>query len=142
MEGPRAAVDVITLTYNMAIVNSILQHPDIWKDIAPEGVVPFDICAVPGVVHFLVNDGNGVISFQQFRDGVKIHPNIVPSKRGKRAYAAIEESIQLAFESGCPCIYAEIEPRLKHVSMLARKLGFNLLESGERDLFIKRKLDS
>ena len=142
MEMSRAANDMIRRTYDMDMVNSILQHPDIWRDIAPEGIEPFDPPYLPSVLYFIVNDGDGVITFHAFRDGLLIHPNILPSKRGKLAYDAVEESIQMVFEAGWSCIYAEIYPKLRHVVMFARTLGFRLLESGKRDLFIRRLLNS
>ena len=142
MEDSRAAADVITLTYNMEIVNSILQHPDIWKDIAPDGVEPFDIWDLPNQVYFLINDGDGVVIVHPFKDSCKIHPTILPDKRGKLAYEAVEEVCQNLFDYGYASIYAEIDPNLRHVVMFARKLGFRLLESGNRDLFIRRNLDS
>lgn len=133
---------MIRQTFNMYAVNQVLTHPDIWKDIAPEDVAPFDTPYLPGVVYFLVNDDDGVIMFYAFRDGFKIHPNILPSKRGRLAYIAVEESIQCMFNAGHQCIYAEIDPKLRHVVMFAKQLGFRLLELGDRDLFIRRKLDS
>lgn len=133
---------MIRQTFDMQAVNQVLTHPDIWKDIAPEYVQPFDTPYLPGVVYFLMNDDDGVIMFSVFRDGFKIHPNILPSKRGRLAYIAVEESIQCMFNAGHQCIYAEIDPKLRHVTLFARQLGFRLLESGDRDLFIRRKLNS
>lgn len=133
---------MIRQTFDMDIVNSVLQHPDIWKDIAPQGMQPFEAPYRPDVLYFLVNDGDGVITFHAFRDGLKIHPNILPSKRGKVAYDAVEESIKTVFENDWQCVYAEIDPKLRHVTLFARQLGFRLLESGSRNLFIRRNLDS
>ena len=133
---------MITRTFNMDMVNSILTHPDIWKDIAPIGVDPFDIPMPHDVVFFEILNGQGIISFHEFRDGLKIHPVVLPESRGKQAYIAIEESIKLMFDFGWHSIYAEIDPRLRHVTLAARHLGFRLFESGDRDLFIRRKLNS
>ena len=133
---------MITRTFNMDMVNSILTHPDIWKDIAPIGVDPFDSPYKADVLYYLVNDGDGIITFHRFREGLKIHPNILPSKRGKHAYQAIEEAIKLMFDFGWHSIYAEIDPRLRNVTMAAKHLGFRLLESGDRNLFVRRKLNS
>lgn len=140
MEVSRRANDVITPTCDMEIINPILRH--IWKDIAPVGVEPFDVPYSKDVTYFLVNDCDGVIVFHRFRDGVKIHPNILPHKRGKSAYNAVEDSIVLMFDNNWPCIYAEIDPKLRHVVMFARQLGFRLLERSDRDLFIRRNLNS
>lgn len=133
---------MIRQVFDMDAVNLVLTHPDIWKDIAPQFAQPFDAPYLPCVLYFLVNDGDGVIMFHPFREGLKIHPNILPSKRGRVAYIAVEESIQAMFEDGCPCIYAEIDRKLRHVALFARQLGFRLLESAGRDLFIRRNLDS
>lgn len=133
---------MIRQTFDMDAINSILHHPDIWRDIAPDGCASFDMPYCPDVLYYLINDGDGVITFHPFREGLKIHPNVLPSKRGKLAYIAVEESIQLMFDQGCPSIYAEIDPKLRHVVMFARQLAFRLLESGNRDLFIRRNLDS
>ncbi len=133
---------MIRQTFDMDAVNQVLTHPDIWKDIAPDFVSPFDTPHLPGVMYFMVNDGDGVIMFHGFREGLKIHPNILPSKRGRLAYIAVEESICCMFDNGWPCIYAEIDPKLRHVTLFARQLGFRLLESGDRDLFIRRRLHS
>ncbi len=137
MSGP--ANVMIRRTYDMDAVNHILTHPDIWKDIAPEDQLPFDVPYLPSVLYFLVNDGDGVITFHRFRDGLMIHPNILPSKRGKLAYDAVEESIQMVFENGWSSIYAQIDPKLKHVTLFARQLGFKFLGN---DLFIRRSLNS
>ena len=90
-----------------------------------------------------MNDDDGVITFHVFRDGVKIHPNILPEKRGRIAYEAVEEACQAVFDEGVQCIYAEIPHALRNVTLFARQLGFKLLESGpSEDLFIRRNLDS
>ncbi len=133
---------MIRQTYDMEAVNLVLTHPDIWKDIAPEHIKPFDTRYLPYVTYFMVNDDAGVIMFHPFREGVKIHPNILPSKRGRIAYIAVEESIQNMFDAGYMSIYAEIDRKLRHVTLFARRLGFRLLESGTKDLFIRRRLDS
>ena len=124
---------MITETQDMVAVNEILKHPDIWKNIAPEGVEPFDTPYVPELIYHLVNDGDGVIVYHEFRDGLKIHPNML--RRGKMAYQAVEDSIQM---TGVNHIYAEIDPKLRHVVMFARRWGFTLLESGDRDLFVRQ----
>ena len=132
---------MITQTQNMDLVNSILRDPGIWYDIAPQGVEPFDSTYSTGLVYFLVNETDGVIIYHPFRDGMKIHPNIIPGKRGKKTFDAIEQSIQRVLEY-YHCIYAEIDPALRHVTWLARHLGFTLLEHNDRDLFVRRKYDS
>lgn len=143
---PRAAddleINMIRQVFDMEQVNLVLTHPDIWMDIAPQHIEPFDTRYLPCVTYFMVNDDDGVILFHPFRDGTKIHPNILPAKRGKLAYEAVEESIQSMFEWGYSSIYAEIDPKLRHVTLFARRLGFRLLESGTRDLYIRRNLDS
>jgi len=133
---------VITETHNMDIVNSILQHPKIWADIAPRGITAFDIWHKPGLVYHLVGDGDGVIIYNPYRDGVEIHPNILPKHRGKQAYKAVEKSIQMVFGCGIRAIYCEIDPCLRHVTMFARALGFKRMEHKDRDLFVRFKLDS
>ena len=133
---------MIRQTFDMDQVNMVLTHPDIWKVIAPDFLQPFDTAYLPNVIYLMVNDGDGVIMFHPFRDGLKIHPNILPSKRGRLAYIAVEQSIQKMFDNGYVNIYAEIDPKLRNVIMFARRLGFRLLESGDRDLFIRRRLNS
>ena len=133
---------MITQIDNMDIVNSILSHPDIWSSIAPMGVEPFEVAYIPGVIYLLVNDGDGIIAFHPFRDGMKIHPNFPKKNRGKLAYLAVEDACQMMFRSGYVSLYAEIDRSLTHVVRFAKNLGFNLLESGDRDVFIRRKLDS
>ena len=129
---------MITSTTNMDIVNSILSIPEIWNEISPEGVEPFDVPYEPGVVYFLINDIDGVVIYHQYRDGLKIHPNVVPGRRGKEAFQAIEETIQAMFALGHRVIYAEIDPTLKHLVWTAKHMGFRLIEQGERDLFVRR----
>lgn len=133
---------MIRQTYDMEQVSMVLAHPAIWKDIAPANAVPFDAPYLPNVVYFMVNDGDGVIMFHPFRDGVKIHPNILPSKRGRIAYIAVEESIKSMFDEGYESIYAEIDYKLKHVIRFAKHLKFKHLEDGDRLLLIRRNLDS
>ena len=133
---------MIRQTFDMEQVNMVLAHPAIWKNIAPVNSVPFDAPYLPNVVYFMVNDGDGVIMFHPFRDGMKFHANILPAKRGRIAYIAGEEAIQAMFDAGHISIYAEVDRKLRHVSLYARHLGFRLLESGARDLFIRRRLDS
>ena len=133
---------MIRQTFDMDAVNLVLTHPALWEDIAPRHMLPFDTPYLPDALYFLVNDNNGVVIAHPFRDGCKIHPNILPEHRGKRAYEAVEEVCQTLFDYGYPSIYAEIDRELRHVTLFARQLGFRLLESGDRDLFIRRKLDS
>ena len=133
---------MIRQTFDMDAINSILHHPDIWKDIAPDGCEPFDTPYCPDILYYLVNDGDGVITVHPFRDSCKVHPNFPMNRRGKVAYDAVEEVCQKLFDLGYPSIYAEIDRKLRHVTLFARQLGFRLLESGNRDLFIRRNLDS
>lgn len=131
---------MITLTEDMEVVNSILQNAEIWKDIADEGVAPFDIPHKPELLYYLVNKTEGVIIVHTFREGCKIHPNILPDKRGVSAYKAVEEVCQELFALGIPSIYAEIDRQLKHVSLFARHLGFKMIGLRDRGLFIRTNL--
>ena len=131
---------MITQTFNMDIVNSILSHPSIWPEISD--VEPFDVAYMPDVLYFLMNEADGVVIFHPFRDGCKIHPNVIPEKRGKAAYKAVDDACKEMFSRGYPCIYAEIDRKLVHVIRFAKALGFNVLESNDRDLLVRRKLDS
>ena len=133
---------LITETDNMELVNSILCQPEIWRDIAPVGTEPFDTPYQPGFLYFLVNEVDGVIIYHPFLDGLKIHPNIIPEKRGKTAFDAVEESIQVVFDMGCKSIYAEIPPRFKHIVRFARQLQFVPCEYDGRDILVRRNLDS
>lgn len=133
---------MISETNNMELVNSILSHPDIWTDIAPIGIDPFDTPYMPECLYFLVNDADGVIIYHPFFDGLKIHPNIVPEKRGKAAFEAVEESIQAVFGMGCKNVYAEIDPDLKHVIWFARQLDFSFCSYDGRNIYVRRDLDS
>lgn len=130
---------MIRMTQNMDIVNSILSIPDVWQDIAPRDVEPFDVPYDSNTVYFLVNDADGVIIYHPFRDGWKIHPNFTPRKRGKKAFQAIEQSIQAMFECGEHVIYAEIDRGLPHVIWAAHYFGFKRIESNDRDLFVRRQ---
>jgi len=129
---------VIYQTYNMEVVNSILAHPSIWPEISD--VPLFDVPYHPDCVYFLM-DG-GVIIFHPFKDGMKIHPNVLPEKRGKAAYEAVEASIQEMFSRGYHSIYCEIALELRHIIRFAKDLGFRLLERGDRDVMVRRRMDS
>lgn len=131
---------MIRPTQDMTEVNRILHHPSIWKDIA-DGE-PFDTPYLPDVLYLMVNNDEGVITFHRFRDGLKIHPNILPEKRGKMAYQAVEDAIQYVFSLGWTTIYAEIDVRLRHVIRFAKDLGFNSIDVGSRNLLTRRRLDS
>ena len=126
----------------MELVNSILCIPEIWEEVAPEGVEPFETPYIPSCTYFLVNETEAVIIFHPFRDGTKIHPNFPKKHRGKIAYKAIEASCQEMFDRGYSSIYCEISVELKNVVHAAKHLGFKLLESGDRELFVRRRLDS
>lgn len=132
---------MIQLTEDMETINELLHDPDVWPAIAPVGVKPFDFGIVPGVLFYLVNDGDGAIMFHHFRDGWKIHTAFPIAKRGKLAYEAIEQSIQAMFADGWVNIYAEIDRDLRHVRHAAVALGFKLIERGERNLYVRRNLD-
>ena len=134
---------MISETCNMDLVNSILRVPEIWSAVSDEHTsIPFDTPYVRGCTYFLVNEVDGVIIFNPFRDGVEIHPNILPLKRGKDAYQAIEDSIQEMFKRGHSSIYAQIAVELKNVIQAAKHSGFRLLESSDREIFIRRRLNS
>lgn len=132
---------MISQTFDMELVNDIFHHPDIWQDIVPAGVSVFDVPYMPGVVYFLVNHTEGVIAFHPFMDGVKIHPNILPINRGKKAYQAVEESIVFMLKEHRN-IYAEISAELKHVIRFAKHLQFKVIDTGDRVLLIRRRMDS
>ena len=125
----------------MDLVNSILTHPDIWADISG-GLPEFDAPYMPNCLYFMVNDGDGVIIYNPFLDGMEIHPNFIPEKRGKYAYQAIEQTIQTVFSMGYKSIYAEIDVELIHVIRCAKHLGFNQLKVDNNVLLVRRKLDS
>ena len=133
---------MITQTTDMDIVSSILSDPSIWYSISPDGVEPFDVPYDSQCTYFLLDDSAGVVIFHPFRGGAKVHPNILPQYRGKLAFKAVEQCIQAMFGNGYQGIYAEIDPKLRHVTMFARQLGFRLLESGSRDLYVRWRLDS
>ncbi len=133
---------MIRQTNDMEAVNGILAHPDIWSQVAPEGIETFNMPYFGEWLYFIVNEDEGVIIFHPYLDGWKIHPNIIPERRGKAAFRAIDESVKAVFEMGCHSVYAEIDRSLKHVTWAAKQLGFNLLKSGDRDLFVRRNLDS
>lgn len=122
-------------------MNKILTDDDVWPAIAPKGVGPFQSMKLPEALYFLVNDGDGVIIYHPFRDGVKIHPNFLLEKRGGLAYKAIQESVQAIFEHGYSSIYAEIDKALRHVRFTAVSLQFTLLEKGSRYLYVRRRLN-
>lgn len=132
---------MITETYDMDIVNQVFQHPDIWKHIAPADIEPFDVPIMANCIYHLVNDGDGVIVYHWFRDGLKIHPSILPEKRGKMAYQAVEDSIQMVIDQCARTIYCEIDADLKHVIRFAKALKFRVIETGDRILLVRRKLD-
>ena len=131
---------MITRTFNADLVNSILSDPVIWEAISP--VPYFESPHLPECLYFMVNEGDGVIIAHPFRDSLKLHPNILPKYRGRIGYQAIEDTCQELFAMGYPCIYVEIDRSLRHIALCARQLGFKLLESNERDIFIRRNLDS
>lgn len=131
---------VITATRNMDVVNEILSVPEIWEAIS-DGIPLFEMPYMPDVTYFLVNERDGVIIFHPFRDGVKIHPNIVPEKRGRLAYQAVEAACQ-EMHKIYRNIYAEIAPELVHIIRFAKHLGFRHLQSGDRELLVRRRLDS
>lgn len=133
---------MIRLTLNAKEVDAVLHRPEIWSAIAPPGVAPFSVADGPSAKYFMVNDGDGVICFHKFRDGLKIHPNFLLEKRGDLAYKAIEESVQKMFSWGYSSIYAEIDPKLRHVRFAAVSLKFKLIEKNDRYLYVRRRLDA
>lgn len=132
---------MIELTRDMMAVNRILMDENVWPDIAPADVLPFHTTEVLDGLYFLVNDGDGVIIYHPFRDGMKIHPNFLLEKRGALAYKAIQESVQAIFAHGYSSIYAEIDKALRHVRFTAVSLQFTLLEKGSRYLYVRRSLN-
>ena len=129
---------MIYQTFDMEAVNAVLTHPDIWEEIG--GGELTELPYVPCCLYFLM-DG-GVIIFHPYGDGMKIHANVIPEKRGKHAYDAVEQSIQEMFRRGHRNIYAEIDVNLRHVYRFAKHLGFRLLHRGERDVLIRRRWDA
>lgn len=129
---------MIYQTYDMEAVNAILGHPAIWDEISTVPI--FDVPYMPECVYFLM-DG-GVIIFHPFADGMKIHANILPEKRGKLAYDAVDEACKEMFRRGYHSIYCEIDVRLRHVMRFAKHLGFRLLHRGERDVLVRRRMDA
>ena len=132
---------MISETENMELVNSILRDPGIWPNISG-GMAEFDTPYLPECLYFLVNECDGVIIFDPFANGLRIHPNILPEKRGKLAYQAVEESIQAVFEMGYVNIYAQIDVELRHIIRFAKDLGFKVLATGPKVLLVRRKMDS
>lgn len=133
---------MINLSRNMDIISSILWKPEIWAEIAPQGIEPFSIPYQEDCRYYLVNDTDGVVIFHPYMDGLKIHANFPKEKRGRKAYEALEESIQAVFRDGVPCVYAEVDKHLTHVIRCAMALGFKKIESGDRVLMVRRKLNS
>lgn len=137
---------VIEETRDMAFVNSIIGQPDIWACVAPDWEPVFDLPYDPECLYFKANNGEGVIIFHPFLDGLKIHPNFPKKYRGKRANDAIEQSIQTLFSEGVRSIYAEIAVEFVHAIRLAKQLGFKVFTSPEwvtdRQLLVRHRLDS
>ena len=128
----------------MAFVNSIIGLPEIWESLSDLQI--FDLPYDSDCVYFMANQGEGVIIFHPFLDGMKIHPNFPRRYRGKKANQAIEESVQKVFSMGYRSIYAEIDVELVHVVRLARQLGFKAFTTPlwvtDRVLLVRHRLDS
>lgn len=120
------------------VINSILQHPDIWENIAGD-VEPFDTPFMHEHAYFIIGDNQGLVIYHKFLDGVKIHTNILPEKRHGASYEAINETMQHIFDLGITRIYAEIDDKFPNVIKAAIVNGFSMLSSDERNLFVKEQ---
>jgi hypothetical protein len=128
---------IIRETKNVNEIKSVLCHPSIYPEIS-DGVdlksddieIPFD-----GVVYLAGYDNEviGISCLHFFKDGLKLHPNVLPEYRLKYGRDFVRLCISMV---NCP-LYVEIPNRRKRLLNLANKLGFDSLRNNSTKTLMK-----
>lgn len=131
---------MIKQTFNSDEIKKVLCEPSVFKDIKGDHDIqpqdfepPLDQCA-----YFGGYDETGIYAvacYHPFRDGLKYHPNVLPSHRKKHGKDFVQYTATMI---ECP-IYAEIPNGRKRLINLAKKLGFDSISNtSAQTLFVKR----
>lgn len=128
---------IVSKTTDVNEIKSVLCHPDIYPEISegvdldPEDIkIPFEGWAYVGGYD---KEIIGVSCFNCFRDGLKIHPNVLPEYRLKYGRDFVRLCISMV---NCP-LYAEIPNHRKRLLNLATKLGFDSIENNSAKTLMK-----
>ncbi len=116
---------IIKRTVNQDEIKEILFHPDIYKDIS--GGVQLnhsDINLPMDSVLYIGGYSSGIFAvscFHRFRDGLKMHINILKSHRLKYARDFVKKCISMVKYN----LYIEFPDKRKDIFNLATKFGFD-----------------
>lgn len=119
---------IIKPTKNQDEIKKILFDDSIYPDISGNVKLDFDGTEFPtdGLLYlggYQDDEIFAVACFHEFMDGLKFHPNVLPSHRYKYGRDFVKKS---AFMLKCP-IYVEIPKNRKSLINLAIKIGFDSL---------------
>jgi hypothetical protein len=108
------------------VVEQIVNHPEVWKHVAPDGAKPFDATHALASPHIVLLAEGGCFIFQYHSPGTyEVHTNFLPTARGKHAYEQAREAAAIMF-LGSPCM--EILTRVPEdnpaADVLTRKMHF------------------
>ncbi len=107
-------------------VMSVISHPSIWPNIAPENCNPEDFTPPDDNDYLIFRDGGelaGCYIFHETELGYKIHANMI--KRGEYADKAAAAAIRWAFENRpIDALVCEIPTRFANVHAYALRNGF------------------
>lgn len=122
---------IIRETKNIEEIKSILCHPEIFNRIKGNHYIDADnfIPPLDDVLYFGGYDDGifGVSCFHSYRDGLKFHPNVLPSYRLKYGRDFVKLSLSMV---KCK-IYIEIPKERKRLFNLAEKLGFDSISNNK-----------
>lgn len=130
---------IIKQTFNAEEIKDVLCHPEIFPeikgdyDIKPEDFDP----PLEDTVYFVGYEEEliGVCCYHGFKDGLKIHPNVLPKYRLKYGRGFVSLCVSMI---ECP-LYAEIPNHRKRLLNLAKKLGFDsIANNSAKTLLVKR----
>ena len=114
-------------TFDEALIKRIITDPSIYPFVSDSSCPAAEDFEPPmHIVWLLVSESEGLWAFQPESNGTyRIHANLLPHGRGKRAMASLKQAIRwMAKNTDCELITAFIDDDKPHVAMLARRAGF------------------
>jgi hypothetical protein len=111
---------MISRTFDVDKINSVLKHPFIWPRVSSKGQNIDDWKPVMDGVHYLFDDGVLFI-LHEVGESLTVHVNVIPEAR-QRAEAAAREAARYGFvELGAKKIIAQIPTKYGEVYGFALK---------------------
>ncbi len=121
---------IVKATRNESEIKSILWDKDIYPLISGSTEITAEDVNLPDSVLYLAGYAPEIFAvscFHKFKDGIKFHPNILPSYRLEHARDFIQKCLSMVKSP----VYVEIPKHRKRLFNYALKIGFDSIPNNK-----------